>query len=335
MAAQHSASMQAMVSTKPVIFAPPPGLERNDDCMPSTPPGKFEGGRPLPPPPAYRAPASIPPAYPAPASIAYNNNVQEAVWKACEECLRIKCVQNNWAFPGHVPANSTETAQATTDGKNTMVPLKPPGILLRNGTTDSDMMLKRVSSSESLISTAATSTGESDDGKQVAQQMQPSPSSQSEGTPQCTAADMQDSVVRDLRIERTEDGHMKIFWPVDAKKFNRKDKQIVSPSFEIQPGSSFKLILKPEAMGEKKGQACFQKAKGCGSVDLKMMCCEDSAPTLRLGISVGDNSLEGSMEHDFGNSSVCALGQQVDVFDFRSAADSNTQTTLVCLEVLS
>merc|ERR1719379_870697 len=142
---------------------------------------------------------------------------------------------------------------------NTLVPLKPPGILLPNNTSDSNTasrpkMLQRVSSSESLASTAATMTGESDwcsDGKPTPL---PSPVSQTEGTLQRTEAEMEVGAVRDLRIERSEDGRIKFFWPVDAKKFSRKDKQIVSPSFEIQPGSSFKLILKPEAMGEKKGQ---------------------------------------------------------------------------------
>merc|ERR1719198_2379836 len=143
-----------MVSLElPIV--PPPGLEQINDCMPLPPPGNFETSRPLPPPPVYKAPSSMPPAYPAPTNIATTDSVQEAIWRECEECLRIQCVQNNWAFPGLVPVNSTEAHLGPPIDMNTLVPLKPPGILLRTNIPDANAtapqkMLQRVSSSESL-----------------------------------------------------------------------------------------------------------------------------------------------------------------------------------------
>merc|ERR1711966_302614 len=74
-------------------------------------------------------------------------------------------------------------------------------------------------------------------------------------------------VTRELRVHREDkDGHLKVHWPVDARKLRGKDKQIISPSFEIFPGCSFKLMVKPKAMGVRKGQANFHKGRGWGSI---------------------------------------------------------------------
>jgi hypothetical protein len=354
-----------MVSCEPPLVRPPPGLEQIKEHVPlpplvRPPPGleqineqQIDEHMPLPlgnyatnhklvpPPPAYKAPNSMPPAYPAPTSIPTISvvGIQQDIWADCEEYLHIQCLQNSWDFPGFTPVCSTEAHPVPAKDMTTLVPLKPPGILLAKSIPDSNAaspqkVLQRGNSNESLASTAATATGESEDGKQAVQEPHPSPLSPPQCSFQSSEAETEVGAVRKLRTERLEDGRVKFFWPVDAKKFNRKEKQIVSPSIEIQPGSSFKLILKPEARGEKKGQACFHGARCCGCVDLKMMHCMGPAPTLRLGISVGDFSAEGSTEHDFGSSSVCALGQNVKAFDFRSATDPNTQTALVCLEVL-
>lgn len=113
------------------------------------------------------------------------------------------------------------------------------------------------------------------------------------------------------------------------KKLTTKDQQIISPSFEIGSGCSFRLMLKPTAMGDKKGQACFKKAKGCGSVDLKLAECGGNAPTLMYSISIG-NFTCGPFQHDFKDSCLSRNDQFV---DFTKAVDPTTSTFFVTLKV--
>lgn len=139
---------------------------------------------------------------------------------------------------------------------------------------------------------------------------------------------------RELRIERQNaEGLMKIHWPVDAKKLKAKDRQIISPSFEILPGIAFKLMLKPKSVGDRKGQAGFQKAKGFGSVELKFIEGAASAPSLRFRVTVGQEAPRDPVECDFGKGTVCALHKNSEDFDFLSAVDPDSSTLLVCLEV--
>jgi hypothetical protein len=135
----------------------------------------------------------------------------------------------------------------------------------------------------------------------------------------------------ELRSEISEtDGSLRITWPVDARKLTTKDQQIISPSFEIVPECSFRLMLKPTAMGDKKGQACFKKARGCGSVDLKLAECRGSAPTLSYSISIGDSSAFGPIQHDFKDS---CLSRNDQTIDFTKAVDPATSTFFVTLVV--
>lgn len=193
-------------------------------------------------------------------------------------------------------------------------PLKPPGILERNATES----LKRVNSSRSLASTAATASGDDEDGK-IADAAVKAPGVE--------------EVIRELRFERLGNGHLKACWTVAAKRLRGKDQQIVSPSIEISPGSSFKLMLKPKPKGDKKGQASFSKARGIGSVDLKFMEGSAGAPTLRFRIAVGAGSPHGPIQHDFSESATVG-SLAATAFDFASTVEPNSSTFLVSLEVL-
>lgn len=128
-----------------------------------------------------------------------------------------------------------------------------------------------------------------------------------------------------------------VLWPVDAKKLKGKDKQIVSPSFEVLPGCWFKLFLKPKIVGEKglqRGQATLSKGKGWGSAELKCVEGAALAPALSFKLSVGAGVASGPIEHDFKESTVCVLPKQGGYFDFASAVDSETMTFLVSLEAV-
>jgi hypothetical protein len=146
-------------------------------------------------------------------------------------------------------------------------------------------------------------------------------------------------MVRETRVEHI-DGHIWVHWPVDARKIRCKDRQIISPSFDIFPGASFKMMILPKLMGDRKGQACFQKARGCGTVVLKLAePVEGGAvlPQIRFRISIGHGEQRqlprGPVEYDF-SSSVCGLSKCDELWDFLSAVDTASSTLTVSLEVL-
>lgn len=146
-------------------------------------------------------------------------------------------------------------------------------------------------------------------------------------------------VQRELRIKR--DGHGKIFvtWPVDARKLNGKDRQIISSSFDLFPDIVCKLMIKPKPKGLSKGLASFQKARGCGSIELKIVEGEEKAPAFSFRLSIGCGDLldgpRGLVKHSFASSSVCGLPKDQEDWDFRAATDVDSNMFVVSLEVLA
>lgn len=186
-------------------------------------------------------------------------------------------------------------------------PQQPPGVF------------DRVCCSFSSASTATTQVGDTEDGV-------------------CKEPDaLAEEVAGELRVaDLGVDGWRRVDWPVHARKLRSKDKHHVSPSFEISPGTVFKLMLKPTPMGEKKGQASFHRARGCGSVELKLVDLGPfPAPTLRFRISVGKQLPRGPVEHNFNNSPVGgSAAPDLQGFNFSSSVDAQSSTFLVSLEIL-
>jgi len=148
---------------------------------------------------------------------------------------------------------------------------------------------------------------------------------------------------RQMRVEIPDDGSfssggLRVCWPVDACRLHGKDKQLVSPGFDLCPGVMCKLMLKATEMGSKKGQACFKKSSGRGSIQLK---CEASATAdilpviFRLSIGSHDSiqDLRGLVVHDFMLDLVSGLSHNEEEWEFRSAIDGTSQTFVVQLEV--
>lgn len=243
------------------------------------------------------------------------------VSQAAKETINSTFLSHLGAEPSRT-TNSTQPRSTTMGGNtyqlNSTAPLKPPGCF------------KRAESSHSVASTAASATTGPDEEKQDERCASPLRLSLAA----VVGAKDPRTVARDLRTEKLGNGNIKISWPVDAKKLSGKDKQIISPSFEIFPGSSFKLMIKAKSMGDRKGQANFQKARGFGSVELKLLEGTASAPTLRFRISLGGSSPRETVEHDFGNNTVGGLPGSENLFDLKSAVDSETSTVLLSLEVL-
>lgn len=136
-------------------------------------------------------------------------------------------------------------------------------------------------------------------------------------------------------------------WTVDARKLKVKDKVAVSPSFELGamvPGT-FRMMLYPTAVSERKGGASFKKAKGKGSVHVK---CEsplgevyDKAVTLTILVcnaqedaSLQEETARGPVKHNFAESGICSLPKDQEEWDFGKATDEDTQNFVVILDIL-
>lgn len=145
-------------------------------------------------------------------------------------------------------------------------------------------------------------------------------------------------IPRELRIVRDESGQVDVLWPVDARKLAGKDRQIISSGFELFPDIVCKLMIKPKPKGLSKGLASFQKARGCGSIELKIVEGSE-APAFSFKVSIGSDDRKegprGPVKHSFASSSVCGLPRDAEDWDFKAATDPDTNTFLVSLEVLS
>lgn len=135
-------------------------------------------------------------------------------------------------------------------------------------------------------------------------------------------------------VEQTANGHLWVRWPVDAKKLRSKDRQIISPTIEVSPQASIKLMLKPSCTGERKGQASWKRSQGIGCVEVKFLGESSSAPRMRCSISVGEQAPRGSFEHDFADNSVCMLPKEIGQWDFRASINPESSSFLVSLQVL-
>jgi len=196
-------------------------------------------------------------------------------------------------------------------------PSRPPG------------SFKPCDAADSVASTAASEMGEDHD--EIPEMFSPTCSPEA----LLPMEEMRKEIPRELQVEAMDMARaepLRVQWPVDSKKLRCRDKQVVSPSFEVFPGCSFKLMLKPKAMGDKKHQEGFQRAKGWGSVELKCVEGASVAPALQFWISVGDGSFRGPVTHDFSESTVSGLTKGEESFNFASAVDGKSSTFLVSLQ---
>lgn len=158
-------------------------------------------------------------------------------------------------------------------------------------------------------------------------------------------------------IVRSDEGSkFCVFWTVDARKLKVKDKVAVSPPFELCksiPGT-FRMMLYPKVVSDRKGGASFKKAKGRGSVHLK---CESPDGEVHHGtigfmflVSRGhlkepresadmekeeaEELPRGPVRHSFAECGLCSLPKEEEEWDFGKATDEDTQHFVVRLDVL-
>lgn len=149
------------------------------------------------------------------------------------------------------------------------------------------------------------------------------------------------AVEKQLRLHCIDnDGILTVHWPVDARRLTGKDRQVVSPCFDLG-NMSYRLMLKPRASGTKKGQASFLRAKGRGYVEFK---CESEVSearcpvSFRLAVAQSSDeawqSMRGPAVHDFAHGAVATLPQELEEWNLRAATDGDSLTLAVCLEVV-
>jgi hypothetical protein len=228
--------------------------------------------------------------------------------------LKAQLAGNCMVPPGFLGHNSADTA----DAKMTLAPATPPGIFEPNNSKAAPSVKSPdncddVKRSNIVPSAAGTEGGKSEkkEGEAV------SNAKESAARPGA----------RDLRVEKSCDGSVNFHWPVDVKKLSGKDSQILSPGFDILPGSSFKMMLRPDVQN-------FKKSNGYGSVELKMIDGSPEMSVLKFRIRVGGLSPTELVEHDFSKNNIAGSANKAKRFDFKSAVDEASPTLLITLEVI-
>lgn len=141
---------------------------------------------------------------------------------------------------------------------------------------------------------------------------------------------------RQLSVDQLSDG-VRVFWPVNAQKLKCTDRHILSPSFELFDMTA-KLMLKPIAVGCKRGESCFKRSKGRGCIELKCdagKSADVSKFSFRLTIGNGSKwqPMRGPVTHDFRDGSVCGLPSDMEEWKFYPAVDADSNMFTLCLEV--
>eukprot|EP00933_Yihiella_yeosuensis_P081163 TRINITY_DN94711_c0_g1_i1.p1 TRINITY_DN94711_c0_g1~~TRINITY_DN94711_c0_g1_i1.p1 ORF type:complete len:430 (+),score=88.61 TRINITY_DN94711_c0_g1_i1:62-1351(+) len=141
-----------------------------------------------------------------------------------------------------------------------------------------------------------------------------------------------------------QSGCSRVHWTVDARKLKGNDKQAVSPPFELSfgnqhPDVTFKMMIYPKSTSDTKGGASFKRSKGHGFVQLK---CEaelsHALANVSFRISIGSQEKQqpfrGPVSHNFSKNAVCGLPKETEEWDFSTVVDPDSQTFVVCLEIV-
>eukprot|EP00931_Biecheleriopsis_adriatica_P082710 TRINITY_DN5615_c0_g1_i2.p1 TRINITY_DN5615_c0_g1~~TRINITY_DN5615_c0_g1_i2.p1 ORF type:complete len:467 (-),score=104.30 TRINITY_DN5615_c0_g1_i2:199-1437(-) len=138
----------------------------------------------------------------------------------------------------------------------------------------------------------------------------------------------------------------RVRWTVDARKLKSTDREAVSPKFDLSFAGpvTFNMVMRPRAVGQERGEASFRRSRGRGTIMVRCMAESDTVQkpvvTFRIGVGsseTGSRQLKprGPVRHDFSEKNMCGLPSGQDEWDFGKAVDEQTQTFVICLEILS
>lgn len=132
-----------------------------------------------------------------------------------------------------------------------------------------------------------------------------------------------------------------VFWTVEAKKLKSGDRGTVSPPFFLH-GAQVKIMMQPKITSEGKGGSSFRNSRGNGLLQLK---CESNVQKgtsflVKFNVAVGSDkdkmaTARGPIEHDFSNTAVAGLPEDLEVWNFNDWVNPASSTFVVCLEFLS
>jgi len=142
---------------------------------------------------------------------------------------------------------------------------------------------------------------------------------------------------------QTDLGVFEVQWFVDARKLRGNDKQAVSPPFELPLGlhgaarAVFKLMIYAKSTTDRKGGACFKKARGRGTIQLKcqgdvLEASGDASFRIAIGSGVRAQPPRGPIAHNFASNAVRGLEEEEEEWDFATVIDDESLTFLVKLE---
>lgn len=144
---------------------------------------------------------------------------------------------------------------------------------------------------------------------------------------------------------QTDLGLFEVQWFVDARKLRGNDKQAVSPPFELPLGphggsrAIFKLMIYAKSTTDRKGGACFKKARGRGTIQLKcqgdvLEASGDASFRIAIGSGVRAQPPRGPIAHNFASNAVRGLLEEEEEWDFATVIDDESLTFLVKLEFI-
>lgn len=141
-------------------------------------------------------------------------------------------------------------------------------------------------------------------------------------------------------------GPRRIFWTVDARKLNGSSRTAVSPRFEVVHGGlpAFKMMLSPQSTSDGTGGTSFKKSQGRGIIQLKCEADLQSSGcrlvTFRISVGKSREHIKnevprGPVSHDFiAKNGICGLPKHQALWDFSRLVDIDSQTFIVCLEII-
>lgn len=116
----------------------------------------------------------------------------------------------------------------------------------------------------------------------------------------------------------------RLCWTIDKAKvmLEKTDHIRISPSMDVPIGegqAKFKLMLRPKAISEGRGGACFRRAKGQCYIELKCEEGQDVIGNTQFSFWVGEQSPRGPIEHNFSSDAVGRLPKDAELWDVKKS----------------
>jgi len=122
---------------------------------------------------------------------------------------------------------------------------------------------------------------------------------------------------------------------VDARKLRGSDKQLASSNFDVDLGPGLGSVVFKVMLATFGGTQSFKRTGGVGYVQVKCASEGDINTKIRVSIGRGDRQRppRGPFTHSFSDSPVFTLPRQQAEWDFWGAADEQSMTLVVNVDI--